>query len=401
MIVIHSIATLVLAYLLFNTLYNWFFAVAGRILPRIKTPHNPTRNSFVIYVPCYKGDAVILHTVAENLKVDYPSHKFKMVVIADHLQEETIAKLREQPIQVVTVNFDNSTKAKSLIAAAQQTSEDWDYAVILDIDNIMKRDYLQKLNAHLLHKPLILQGHRVALNTDTSMATLDAISEEIGNFIFRLGHAKVGLSAAFIGSAKAIEFEYYKDFIPQIEAIGGFDKEMEIKLLSGRKRIHYAPDAYVYDEKVQQIKNFQNQRKRWLSAQLHYLKTYLVSGIVQLLTKGNIDYFDKVLQMALFPRLLLLGVSTLLAVLAIFLPLFPGSPWWWFNALMLYLAFFMALPRWAYSFNTLKAILSLPRTFVVMFLTLFQLKGANKKFIHTEHSATTKRKTDEHHENRH
>lgn len=394
MIVLQIILAVLLAYLLFNTLYNWFFAVAGRVLPRISSPTNPELNRFVIYVPCYKGDAVILNTVAQNLEVDYPSDKFKMVVITDHLQEETIATLRQNPIQVVTVNFENSTKAKSLIAAAEQTAEDWDYAIILDIDNIMKRDFLRKLNAHLLHKPLILQGHRVALNTDTSMALLDAISEELGNFIFRLGHAKVGLSAAFIGSAKAIDFQFYKEFIPQIQAIGGFDKEMEIKLLGDKKRIYYAPDAYVYDEKVQQIQNFQNQRKRWLSAQLHYFKTYMGSGFVKLLTQGNIDYFDKVLQTALFPRLLLLGVSTLLAILALFVPLYPGSLWWWYNAIILYLAFFMALPNWAYSMKTLKAILTLPRTFLVMFLTLFQLKGANKKFIHTEHSATTKRKKD-------
>jgi hypothetical protein len=33
----------------------------------------------------------------------------------------------------------------------------------------------------------------------------------------------------------------------------------------------------------------------------------------------------------------------------------------------------------------LKAIFSLPRAFLLMFGSLFKLKGANKKFIHTVH----------------
>jgi cellulose synthase/poly-beta-1,6-N-acetylglucosamine synthase-like glycosyltransferase len=42
-------------------------------------------------------------------------------------------------------------------------------------------------------------------------------------------------------------------------------------LKEGRK-IVYLDDAVVYDEKIQKIGSFGNQRRRWLSAQLHYFK---------------------------------------------------------------------------------------------------------------------------------
>jgi hypothetical protein len=49
------------------------------------------------------------------------------------------------------------------------------------------------------------------------------------------------------------------------------------------------------------------------------------------------------------------------------------------------LAFIFSLPVKFYNKKSLSAVLSLPKAFILMFLSLFKLKGANKKFIHTEH----------------
>jgi len=58
---------------------------------------------------------------------------------------------------------------------------------------------------------------------------------------------------------------------------------------------------------------------------------------------------------------------------------------WYATALITVLAFFMAVPKKFYNVQTVKAVLTLPKAFGVMFLSLFKLKGANKKFIHTQH----------------
>jgi cellulose synthase/poly-beta-1,6-N-acetylglucosamine synthase-like glycosyltransferase len=82
---------------------------------------------------------------------------------------------------------------------------------------------------------------------------------------------------------------------------------MELKLLRRGERICYAPDALIYDEKTQEGGNFQNQRKRWLGAQFLFLKAHFKPALRARLREENVDYFDKMLQMMLFPRLLLLG----------------------------------------------------------------------------------------------
>ena len=64
-----------------------------------------------------------------------------------------------------------------------------------------------------------MQGHRVAKNHNTNLATLDAVSEEINNNIFRSGHRAIGLSSALIGSGMAFDYELIKSEMAKIDAI--------------------------------------------------------------------------------------------------------------------------------------------------------------------------------------
>jgi len=394
-LLLHFILGLVFTYLAFNALYLFLFAAAGRVRSLPEPPAEKKNYRFVVYIAAYKGDAVIRHTAPRALQQSYPEDRFDVVVIADSLQPETLTELRTHPLKVVEVSFEKSTKAKALKKALEATTDPYDYAVILDIDNIMEVDFLQKVNRALQGDVSILQAHRVALNLDTPFAILDGISEEVNNHIFRQGHRALGLSAAFIGSGKAISFDLYREVIPKLEAIGGFDKELELTLLSQRYCIHYAPDARVFDEKVQEAARFEKQRKRWLSAQFHYFNEHIGPGLAGLF-RGNVDYFDKVIQMILFPRVLLLGTTFLLACFALLIPVFPGRMAWLILLGLTVFSIGISVPVRFYNGQTLRALAHLPSAFWRMFRTLFKLRGANQQFIHTEHTHQTPTHEDRH-----
>jgi cellulose synthase/poly-beta-1,6-N-acetylglucosamine synthase-like glycosyltransferase len=176
----------------------------------------------------------------------------------------------------------------------------------------------------------------------------------------------------------------------------GEDKEVELKLIRQGITIEYVHDALILDEKTQKSDVFVNQRRRWIAAQLSYFKDYFPDGLKMLLTKGNIDYFDKVLQMLLPPRILSVGfifIVTALLYLSNLLAWMPDQVVFYANyqswaILFLVTAFtlLIAVPRKFYSAKTLKAVLYIPWGFVLMVISLLKIKGANKKFIHTEHS---------------
>ena len=153
-------------------------------------------------IAAYREDAGILPTVHACLAQDYPDDRYDVVGISDHMQPETNAVLSSLPIKLLQVDFEKSTNTKSLQAALGYLDKAaYDIALVIDADNIIAPSYLSELNdAFSVSGVRVVQTHRVAKNLNTGMAYLDAISEEINNSIFRLGHVNLGMSAALIGS---------------------------------------------------------------------------------------------------------------------------------------------------------------------------------------------------------
>ena len=386
---------LLFAYLAFGVLYILLFSIAGLFKVKSKTKSvSKTERKFAVLIPGYKEDAVIVEVAKKALEQTYEKAKFDVIVIADSFEQETLKVLKTLPIILIEVSFETSTKSKALNAAMAQIGDSYDVALILDADNIMESDFIHKMNLAFDQGFKVVQGHRMAKNTNTSFAILDAISEEVNNHIFRKGHRVLGFSSALIGSGMGFDYQFFKSTMENIKAIGGFDKELELILLRDGETIEYIHDALVLDEKVQKADVFTNQRKRWLSAQFVYFKRFFWSGIKALVLKGNVDFFDKVYQMIAPPRVLLAGLVTVFALVSlvfqVFIPeisiLFSVPPLAWqvtFGAVVV--AFLCAIPRVFYNGKTLNALLTLPKAFGLMFLSLFKLKGANKKFIHTQH----------------
>jgi len=378
--------------LLLSTMYIFVFAFAGLFYRQPPYAKNPILRKIAVLIPGFKEDDVIIEVAKDALNQDYPQELYDVVIIADSFQTETLQKLRELPIKVIEVKFDKSTKSKALNKAMEQLTGNYELSVVLDADNLMAADFLTKVNASFETGIMAVQGHRAAKNMDTSLAILDAVSEEINNHIFRKGHRVLGLSSAIIGSGMAFKYDFFKEMMTSVTAIGGFDKEIELKMLKNRHKIGYLNDALVYDEKVQKAEVFSNQRRRWLSAQLHYFRQDFLKSLGALITRGNLDYFDKAIQFIQPPRILLLGAVIFTSVAFPLLNLyFEMASWysqlWFLVAGLCVLAFAFSIPGTFYNKHTLKALGSLPKGMLLMMGSLLKIRGANKTFIHTKHSA--------------
>jgi len=382
--------TLVFIYLGIYSLYLFVFSVLGKLIKQTPPPAATAYSRFIIYICAYKEDQIILNSAEQALTIDYPKDKFHVCVIADSMQTETIKKLKAMPLQVVEVVFESSTKSKALHAAIAATHQDFDAAVVFDIDNIAAPDYLHQINNYLHNGNRVIQGHRVAKNTETPVAILDAISEEINNHIFRKAQQVFKLSAAIIGSGMVLEFKLFKDTMAQIDAVGGFDKEMGLVLTRQKIHVAYADKAYIYDEKVSNPEVFKKQRRRWLSAQFNLLKTYGLTGFKELFIHGNFDYFNEIYQTAILPRILMLGLMPMMLLISLLTPgIGPGWQMWLTATALCYIGILVAVPAEFFNSKLLGAVLKIPLIFFTMLALLFKLKGANKKFIHTPHNPGT------------
>lgn len=378
------IQLVIFAYLSLSSVYFLVYSVAGLFRLPVRKPGSDKKNRFIVLIPGYKEDQVIVHVAADALEQDYPKEFYEVAVIADSFQPETLASLRELPIRTIEVVFEKSSKSKALNKAMELLPDNYDAAVILDADNLMAKDCLSKMNDALNCGFVAIQGHRTAKNRNTGFAILDSVSEEINNHIFRKGHRVLGLSSALIGSGMAFRYQLFKDYMANIDSTGE-DKELEIKLMYDRHKIEYLHEAYVLDEKVQKSKVFMVQRTRWLANQFIYAKRYFFMSLRELFLRGNIDLFDKVIQQFLPPRIFLLGFLFILSLLSLLInPIEYSYAWLGLTALCLF-TLLISTPRKYYTWETLKATLLLPKGFIFMFFSLIRIQKAKKSWGHTSH----------------
>ena len=374
--------------------YLLIFAIASKFYHAPRYPEARTYGRFAILFPAYKEDQVIVSSVRSFLQQDYPSEKFDIIVISDQMKPATNEELRSLPISLIIVNYTESSKARALNTAINSIEgEGYDGIIIMDADNLTIPSFLSEINKAFNSGIRSLQAHRTGKNLNTSISLLDSISEDINNGFFRSGHNALGLSAGLSGSGMAFHAEWFKQNVKLLQTAGE-DKELEMLLLQQGIHTAYLQQLPVYDEKVQKKEAIGNQRKRWVAAQFGTLRTSL-PYFPKALLQGNLDYCNKVLQWMLPPRLVQLvgvfGFTIIFTITGVYLSMQgKGNEWqigikWWILSIAQITAMLLPVPKEMLNKQLLVSILQLPTLTITTIKNLFKLKGAYKKFIHTEH----------------
>ena len=386
-VAVHVIDIVLWCIIAFSVGYIFFYAITyalGQLLiiKREPTSDDIRQKKYLVIFPAYGEDKVILHTVKSFLLQHYPHDKYSVVVVSDHMLKETNTELSKLPITLLQPQFKNSSKAKALQFAIDNIHDNFDNIVILDADNIVQPDFLEKLNEICNQGFSAIQCHRCAKNAENQIAQLDGISEEINNSLFRKGHNNIGLSSALIGSGMCFDYLWFKAHV-HLLSTAGEDREIEKMLLIEHIYIKYVEDIDVFDEKVGNEDNFQLQRQRWMSAQLNCLLSMmknLPTSIVHL----NVNYIDKTIQQMLIPRSMLLVGTFVWALLMSVFEMSWAYKWWGLFALTS-LSLWIAIPRKMRNGGLAQLITHLPRLTWRMMSNIRHIDSENREFIHTSH----------------
>ena len=327
-----------------TVLYLAIFAVCSLFNKAHESPRSKKQNRIVVLIPSYHQDAVIEQTVISILSQAYPQRLFDVTVISDHQEEMTNMRLAQYPITLLTPNFEESTKAKSLQYAILNLPEFkiYDIALVLDADNIVEQDFLAKINdAFETAATKAIQMHRISRNRDTTAALLGSIFEEINNAIFRRGHINVGLSSALAGSGIAYDFAWFKTNVMKARTAGE-DKELEALLLRQEIFIDYFDNIYVYGEKKRTTTKMNQQHGRWAMEQIHnFIRN--VKFLPGAFFRKQYDLADKIIQWMLVPRITMVVIIILMSIVLPFIYMTLVIKWWILGALAFFI-FALATP---------------------------------------------------------
>lgn len=324
-----------------TVLYLGIFSIASLFTRDTIQNNAKNQNRFAIIIPSHKQDNVIEQAVVSILSQDYPQRMFDVVVVSDHQSEITNMRLAQYPITLLTPDFAESTKAKSLQYAILKLPEFkiYDIALVLDADNIVEQNFLTKVNdAFETAATKAIQMHRISRNRDTSAARMGSIFEEINNSIFRKGHINLGVSAALAGSGTAYDFTWFKTNVMKAKTAGE-DKELEALLLKQGYFIDYFDNILLYGEKKRTTSTMNEQHSRWTLQQIQNLIKnikYLPGAII----RKQYDWADKLIQWMLLPRTSMVGIIMVMSIVLPFIYMTMAIKWWILSSLAL---FFFAL----------------------------------------------------------
>ena len=101
------------AYVAFFAIISIFYEKDDFASTHSSTLHYRDRKFLILY-PAYNEDSVIINSIDKFLYQEYPTDKYQVVVISDHMTDETNRQLRNFPITLLTPVFEKSSKAKAM-----------------------------------------------------------------------------------------------------------------------------------------------------------------------------------------------------------------------------------------------------------------------------------------------
>ncbi len=362
---------------LISVLYLFIFAIFSLRKRKYFYPEAKKYYRFAVLFTASKGDSVIENSIRSFLLQDVPRESYDIYVVTNgDLDTNKVEELSAKVVVYQGPNYSKTNALRTVVDHIDQSGLSYDAVLVMNANNTVDANYLNKINDAFYSGCAAVQTHRVAKNRDTSIAVLDAVSEEINNSIFRKGHTQLGFSCGLMGSGMAFEYELFRDSI-HIASDAGIEKQLELILLKQNIYIEYLEDVYTYDEKVANSAGFYQQRRRWLATQFANLFSGIGSMPMAML-RGNWDFCNKLFQWMMPPRVILFGFIVLISVLMTWFNWVIAIKWWAL-LLMLCITFSIAIPDYLVDRKLRNAILSLPILFILMFFNLFRLRGANKE----------------------
>ena len=347
-------------------------------------PYSPAvkKYNFGIIVTAHRETAFLPPIIDSLLRQTYPF--FNVYVVADDCDISEL-QFDDPRIQVLRPPTALNTNTKSIDYAIRHFKDTDEVIVIFDPDNLVHPSFLEVLNGWYNKGFRVVQGNLCAKNSHSKYEKIDSCGVLFNNFIDRDMRSLLGFSINIWGSGISLDRAAYRAITYNKQSQhGGFDKRMQLEIIKNIGHIAYARNAIVFDEKVSDGENLEQQRIRWISSYFKFWK-----GSVNLFLSGirsrNPDhiYFGYNLMR---PPYFLLILSAILFT-GIYFAFYPWLSGVWALTLLLFiLSFTIIISTQAKDKGLTKGIFFMPLLLYHQVRSFTQLRKNRTSILKTGHS---------------
>jgi cellulose synthase/poly-beta-1,6-N-acetylglucosamine synthase-like glycosyltransferase len=372
----------------FVFLFPLLTTIAAAICRRRPEPDTACRHrDIAVIITAYNNGRIAIPLIESLLRQQYG--QIHIYLVADGCDRSQLPQFPANVSVLIPAQKLNS-KVKSIRLGIDRFVREHEAVIIFDPDNVAHPEFLKIINGYLAKGFLAVQGRRIAKNLDSLYASLDALGEVYYNHITRQALYQIGSSAVIAGSGMAIETALLRKILsapelaPTKRVIAAEDKIFQEHIVRSGKRIAFAGNALVYDEKVSTGAQVTRQRTRWLYSYFEYVRKAIVlmfSGIVR--RNFNMFYFG--LATAVPPLIVVLGSAFTMLLLSLLLK--TGTAVCWIAGWLLFSGnVFYILAAQNADRRIWRSLWGIPLFLWKQCFSLLNMKESKKDFMVTTHT---------------
>lgn len=308
-----KIITTTLSILVF---YKTIYTIIGVVTRKVKYPETDIRKKYTFVIPARNEESVLPNLLESINQVDYPKELFDVIVIADNCTDKTAMVANEYGARVYE-RFDESKKRKGyalqyLFAKLIEEDKlnDSDAYIIVDADNLVKKDYLYELNKGFVANGKVVCSYRACKNFNTNfIAASYGIHFSRSTVTLHRPRARLGIGTHLAGTGICISNELLQKGWNYVELTE--DTELTADLVNKNIKIGFVEDAILYDEQPTNFMIAFRQRVRWAKGRLNVFgRTFhkTIASIFKYRSFTAYDFFFYYFPNGLFSMLLSLIV---------------------------------------------------------------------------------------------
>ena len=302
MIVSDIISIILLAILLFWTLYNGSIIYVGIKNKRKQTAFLSYKSGELpkisLIVPTKNEETVIRRCLNGIMNIDYPKEKMQIIVVDGKSEDNTgkiCSEFSEKYPGNIKIISEKTAKGKPAALNLALPYIEGELVGVFDADSLPEKDVLAKVAFYFKDEKLkALQGRTTSLNEKNNALTRVIAMEERAWFqALMSGREKLQLFVPLTGSCQFVRTKV-------LEEMGGWDEnsltedvELALRLVEKNQHIKYAPDVCSGQETPNNIGSLFKQRVRWYRG---YMETAIKYG--RLLDNVNKRTIDAEISMA-------------------------------------------------------------------------------------------------------
>jgi cellulose synthase/poly-beta-1,6-N-acetylglucosamine synthase-like glycosyltransferase len=291
---------LILAYL--------FFLAIVSLRPEKQAELSRAELKFALIIPAHNEAELIGATLAQAHAVNYPDSLYEIIVVADSCDDDT-EKIALQAGVTCWPRCDPALSGKGNVLkwVFPRLLEygDHDVFVVLDADTHMDKDFLLRVNHHIMHGAQVVQGYsQVRHPGDSPMESLAFLGFALSRNLRYRGRSKLGWTSNLLGTGmcfgREVIAKYGWNTTSMVE-----DIEYEMMLHLHGVRVFFASDAEVTVELHNSLDHSKGQRTRWDIGKFTIRNTYVPRLLKEGFRRRDLSCFDSAMELLLPPFALL------------------------------------------------------------------------------------------------